>query len=103
MKNNMKEEFVTPWYKRLFMGAHFYGKEETKVQLLCNREKNQDKKLEFKSSLKSSSSPIQNPGVVHLKLMPRLHMTSNQSIVGLIGNIRRLSFQWDQSHNQLKY
>jgi hypothetical protein len=34
IKNNMKEEFVTPGCKRLFMGAHFYIKEETKVQLL---------------------------------------------------------------------
>jgi hypothetical protein len=50
MKNNMKEEFVTPWRKRLFVGAHFHRKDETKVQLLCNREKNQDKKLESKSS-----------------------------------------------------
>jgi hypothetical protein len=46
MKNNMKEEFITPWCKRLFVGDHFHSKEEIKVQLLCNREKNQDKKLE---------------------------------------------------------
>jgi hypothetical protein len=63
MKNNMKKNFVTPWCKRLFVGGHFHSKEETKVQLLCNREKNQDKKLESKSS----SSPIRNPGAVHLK------------------------------------
>jgi hypothetical protein len=36
------------------VGAHFHSKEEKKVQLLCNREKNQDKKFESKSS----SSPI---------------------------------------------
>jgi hypothetical protein len=31
MKNNMKEELVTPWCKRLFVGAHFHSKEEMKV------------------------------------------------------------------------
>jgi hypothetical protein len=31
MKNNMKEVFVTPWCKRLFVGAHSHSKEETKV------------------------------------------------------------------------
>jgi hypothetical protein len=67
MKNNMKEEFITPWCKRLFVGARFHSKEETKVQLLYNREKNQDKKLKSKNSLKSSSSLIQNLGAVHLK------------------------------------
>jgi hypothetical protein len=63
MKNNMKEEFVMSCCKRLFVGDHFHSKEETKVQLLCNREKNQDKKLESKSS----SSPIQNLGEAHRK------------------------------------
>jgi hypothetical protein len=61
MKNNMKEEFVMPWYRRLFVGAHFHSKEETKVQLLCNRKKNQDNKLESKSSSKYSSSSIRSP------------------------------------------
>jgi hypothetical protein len=46
MKNNMREEFVIPWCKRLFVRANFRSKKEMKVQLLCNREKNQDKKLE---------------------------------------------------------
>jgi hypothetical protein len=63
MKNNMKERFVTLWCKRRFVGAHFHSKEEKKVQLLCNREKNQDKKFESKSS----SSPIWNLGAIHLK------------------------------------
>jgi hypothetical protein len=40
------------------VGAHFHSKEERKVHLLCNREKNHDKKLESKSSLRSSLSPI---------------------------------------------
>jgi hypothetical protein len=31
MKNNMMEELVTPWCKRLIVGAHFHSKEETKV------------------------------------------------------------------------
>ena len=39
----------------------------TGSKLLCNREKNQDKKLESKSNSKFSSCPIQNPGAVHLK------------------------------------
>jgi hypothetical protein len=69
----MKEEFVTLWCKRSLVGAYFHRKEMTKVQHLCNREKNQDKKLEFKSSL----SPTQNPGAATLKLMSRLYMTSN--------------------------
>jgi hypothetical protein len=38
-----------------------------------------------------------------LQLMPRLHTTSNQGVLGLIGKIRRLSFQCDCSHMQLKY
>jgi hypothetical protein len=64
----MKEEFIMPWCKRLFVCAHFHSKEEMKVQLLCNRKKNQDKKLESKSSSKSSStSPIRHLGAVHLK------------------------------------
>jgi hypothetical protein len=60
MKNNMKEELGMPWCKRLFVGAHFHSKDGTKVQLLYNREKNQDKKLESKSNSKSSSNPILN-------------------------------------------
>jgi hypothetical protein len=68
MKNNVKEEFVMAWCKRLFVGANFYSKEETKVQLLCNREKNQDKKLESKSSSKSSLSPIRITGAVQVKI-----------------------------------
>jgi hypothetical protein len=34
--------------------------------------------------------------------MHRSHTTSNHGVLGLIGKIRRLSFQWDQSHIQLK-
>jgi hypothetical protein len=35
-------------------------------KLFCNGEKYHDKKLESKSSSKSSSSPIQNLGAVHI-------------------------------------
>jgi hypothetical protein len=66
MKTNMKQEFVMPWCKRLFVGAHFHINEETKVQLLCNREKNQYKKLESKSD--SISSLFRIPGVGHTKM-----------------------------------
>jgi hypothetical protein len=71
---------------------HFHSKEETNIQLLCNRGKNQDKKLEFKSNSISSSSPIQNQGAVHLKTNAQNASTSNQGVLGLIGKIRRLSF-----------
>lgn len=27
-KNNMKEEFVMPWCKKLIVGAHFHSKQE---------------------------------------------------------------------------
>jgi hypothetical protein len=37
---------------------------KTKVHTLCNREKNEDKKLESKSI----SSPIRNLGAVHHKI-----------------------------------
>jgi hypothetical protein len=55
-------------------------------------------------------SPIQNSIRVQfriqekstLKLMPRSHTTSNKGILELVGKIRRLYFQWDQSHIQLK-
>jgi hypothetical protein len=52
----MKEKLFTPCNK-VFIGS----------KLLCNREKNQDKKLECKSNSKFNSSPIQNLEVVHLK------------------------------------
>jgi hypothetical protein len=41
-------------------------------KLLCNGEKNQDKKLESKSSSQFSSSLTQNLGIVHLK--PDVHI-----------------------------
>jgi cytoskeletal protein RodZ len=84
------------------VGAHFHSKEETNTQLLFNGEKNQDKKLESKSSSNSSLSATRKLGAYHLKLMPRSYMTYNWAFLGLVGKIRRLSFQWDQSHVQLK-
>jgi hypothetical protein len=30
------------------------------------------------------------------------HTTSNEDILGLVGKIRRFSFQWDWSHIELK-
>jgi hypothetical protein len=47
---------VTPCNK-VFIGS----------KLLCNREKNQDKKLEHKSNLEFSLSPVWNPGACHIK------------------------------------
>jgi hypothetical protein len=34
--------------------------------------------------------------------MSKSHTTFNPDVLGLIGKIRRLSLQWDQSHIQLK-
>jgi hypothetical protein len=56
------------------------------------------------------TSPIQNSIQVQfgiqekstLKLMPRSHTTSNQGVLRLVGKTRRLYFQWDWSHIQLK-
>jgi hypothetical protein len=61
-------------------------------------EKNRDKKLEHKSNLEFSSSPVQNPRADHIKTVSRSQTTFNQGILGLVQKIRRLSFQWDQSH-----
>jgi hypothetical protein len=56
------------------------------------------------------TSPIQNSIRVQfgiqekmtLKLMLKVHTTSNQGVLGLVGKRRRLSFQWDWSHIKLK-
>jgi hypothetical protein len=55
-----------------------------------------------KSNSEFNSSPIRNPREVDLKTDARSHTTSNQGVLGLVGKIRRLSFQWDLSHIQLK-
>jgi hypothetical protein len=88
--------------KRLFVKDHFHSREETQVQVLCNRVKNQDKKLESKSSSISSSSPIQNQGAVHLK-------TNAQDTYGIQSGHswirwkdKEILFLMDRYHIQLK-
>jgi hypothetical protein len=88
--------------KRLFVKDHFHSREETQVQVLCNRVKNQDKKLESKSSSISSSSPIQNQGAVHLK-------TNAQDTYGIQSGHswirwkdKEILFPMDRYHIQLK-
>jgi hypothetical protein len=51
---------------KLLMMLHHVTKYLMDLSYFCNGEKYHDKKLESKSSSKSSSSPIQNLGAVHI-------------------------------------
>jgi hypothetical protein len=62
--------------------------------LLCNGEKNQDKKVESKFS----SCPTPNTGAVHLKIDAQVAYDIQLGHSWTLGNIRRLLFQWDWCH-----